>query len=89
MGEDLALNNYMKCTEKTCPVGRIMLDTLPISVRAIQKKSLMQKIRILFVKTYPSFKLLHATKTKNCLNALDLPFMMPKNILTTLRRGSK
>ena len=88
MGEDLPLNNYMECAEHYLARGVSYAGHLVNICKAIQMKSLLQKIWILFVKTYPCLKPLHATKTKNCLNALDLPFMMPKQSYTTLRGGS-
>ena len=78
MGEDIPLNNYMKCAEHYLACGVSYAGHLVNICKSNPDEIFTAKIWILFVKTYPCLKPFHATKTKNCLNVLDFPFTTPK-----------
>ena len=78
MGEDISLNNYMKCAEHYLVCGESYAGHLANICKSNPDEIITAKTWILFVKIYPCIKPLQATKAENCLNALDLLFMTPK-----------
>ncbi len=87
MGEDIPLNHYMKCTEHYLACGVSYAGHLANICKSNPDETFTAKNLDTILKIYPCLIPLHVTKIKNCLNALDLPIMMLKKILTTPRGG--
>ena len=66
MGEDISLNNYMKCADHYLACVVSYAGHLANICKSNPDEFLAVKNLVLFVKTYPCLKPLQATKTKNC-----------------------
>jgi hypothetical protein len=78
MGEDLPLNNYMKCVEHYLACGVSYACHLVNICKSNPDEIITAKHLDTICENISMLKPLHVTKMKNCLNALDLPFMTPK-----------
>jgi hypothetical protein len=79
MGEDIPLNNYMKCAEHYLACGVSYAGHLANICKSNPDEILTAKNLDTFCDNISMLKNpIHVTKTKNCVNALVLFFMMPK-----------